>query len=337
MRRTLLLILGSAALLVPTAVSGASSSPKLTLSDVAAASSKVTVSGRIAPLSSAQRKHARAALSLTDSAGKVERFAARPRANGRFSIVHTTKLTGPATLRARLSLNGHRYGPLLTRADAVTLGDAPAGGVKLIGTFKLDPGIQQPDRSHTGTYFQMFTPGGGPPLTNSASASADKNFTTLPPGSDGGFQTFQYQPAPSPAFSPTGDSLAARIVTPQIFFGTKFGILTAPTDPQAGAPDPLPEIIDNNGQLSGQITAWAAQSNGQSFNQGTPKPDGSLPGRTTKLQGTYDEVTHRFVLTWKSLIVGGPFNSFIGSWHLEGTFEPQAKSTGPLPLLPLTP
>lgn len=43
----------------------------------------------------------------------------------------------------------------------------------------------------------------------------------------------------------------------------------------------------------------------------------------TIFSGTYDAASKRFVLTWKSLIVGGPFDSFIGSWHLEGTFEPK--------------
>lgn len=34
-------------------------------------------------------------------------------------------------------------------------------------------------------------------------------------------------------------------------------------------------------------------------------------------------IARHFVLTWKSLIVSGPFNLFTGAWHLEGTFVPQ--------------
>ena len=74
--------------------------------------------------------------------------------------------------------------------------------------------------------------------------------------------------------------------------------------------------------LSGQVTAWAAQWNGDSFNQGSPKPDGSLPKPTTKLTGTYNPTTRAFTLVWTSLIVGGPFNGFAGYWHLAGTFVP---------------
>ena len=48
----------------------------------------------------------------------------------------------------------------------------------------------------------------------------------------------------------------------------------------------------------------------------------SLPGATTVLSGTYDATTGAFTLTWKSLIVGGPFNGFIGLWHLVGHFVP---------------
>ena len=81
-------------------------------------------------------------------------------------------------------------------------------------------------------------------------------------------------------------------------------------------------ILNDGGRLSGQVTPWAAQWNGNSFNQGTPKPDGSVPGSTTLLSGTYDAATRRYVLNWKSLIVSGPFDSFTGSWHLTGTFTP---------------
>jgi hypothetical protein len=42
------------------------------------------------------------------------------------------------------------------------------------------------------------------------------------------------------------------------------------------------------------------------------------------VSGTYDAATGHFVLQWKSLIVGGPFDRFTGSWHLEGTFVPAA-------------
>jgi hypothetical protein len=66
----------------------------------------------------------------------------------------------------------------------------------------------------------------------------------------------------------------------------------------------------------------------QSFNQGTPKPDGTLPSPTTPLSGTYDPATRQFTLQWKSLIVGGPFNGFTGLWRLGGTFVPSQSAGG---------
>jgi hypothetical protein len=64
---------------------------------------------------------------------------------------------------------------------------------------------------------------------------------------------------------------------PVPFFGVNFSVVTAQTDPQLGTRDPLLVITARGGTLTGQITAWAAQWNGQSFNRGTPKPDGTLP------------------------------------------------------------
>jgi hypothetical protein len=181
-----------------------------------------------------------------------------------------------------------------------------------------------------------LTAGGGP-LANLSSPAPNKNYTPLTPGTAGGFTTTAYQPSPSPAFSggTWGNALAREIIEPVPFYLIDFSVETSATDAQTGMPDPLPKIVDTAGTLSGQITAWVAQWNGQSFNQGTPKPNGTLPAPTTPVTGTYDAATHRFTLTWKSLIVGGPFNGFTGSWHLAGTYVPAASSSGislPLPL-----
>lgn len=305
--------------------SGLAATPTLKVSSVSASGSAVTVKGTVGKLAKAKRSSARVTLTLTDAGGAVERFTARVSRTAAFRATRTTKLTGALTLRGRLTVSGRKVGALLVRSGAVTVGAAPTAGEgeKLIGTFKLDPGIRRPDGTHVGTYFQMLTPNGRTPLKNADSGSTDKNFSTLPPGVDGGLRTFEYQAPPVPAFS-AGNALANRIVDPQKFFSYRFSIVTAATDLQTGLPVPLPEIVHRDGRLGGQITAWAAQWNDQNFNQGTPKPDGSLPGATTPLSGTYDAATRRFVLTWKSLIVGGPFDSFIGSWHLEGTFEPRA-------------
>jgi hypothetical protein len=205
---------------------------------------------------------------------------------------------------------------------------APAQGTPLVGLFRLDAGAQSASGAISGTYFQMLGGASEEPVSNGNSTALDKNYTLLRPGTDGGPRTDVYQPAPSPAFDgtvdgrPTGNALASRIVQPQSFLNVNFSITTEATDAQTGQADPLLRIAVQDGKLTGQTTAWVAQWNGLSFNQGSPKPDGTAPGHTEPVTGTYDAASGHFVLQWKSLIVGGPFDGFTGSWHLEGTFVP---------------
>jgi hypothetical protein len=171
----------------------------------------------------------------------------------------------------------------------------------------------------------MIQPGGtienGKFFSNPDSTCADKSFTVERPGSDGGLVTGSFQPSPTKSFDANGNALAARIVAPDSFTAIKFAISTNSTDPQTGKKVEAPRIVVQDGKLSGQLSAWSAAWNNLYFNQGSPKPDGSSPGLTTPVTGTYDESTHKFVLTWASQIVGGPFNGFAGYWHLEGTFH----------------
>ncbi|MBV8981898.1 MAG: hypothetical protein JO086_13420 [Acidimicrobiia bacterium] len=203
---------------------------------------------------------------------------------------------------------------------------AQAAGTNLVGTFALTPGTCQSGGA-TGTYFRMVQPSGtvanGPFVSNGDSTCADKTYTLLAPGSDGGVVTGGYQPAPSPAFDAQGNSLATRITVPAVFFGVRFGLSTDPNDRQTGAAvPPLAIQADSAGKLTGDVRAWEATWNKQNFNQGSPKPDGSTPKLTTPAHGTYDAATGAFELEWTSTIVGGPFNEFTGSWHLTGTFRP---------------
>jgi hypothetical protein len=211
-------------------------------------------------------------------------------------------------------------------------GPTPAG-LPLLGTFKLDAGAAPNGQSPSGSYFEMLQSNGSP-LSNLSSPAPNKDYTPLSPGTDGGLRTDVYQPAPNPAFSggSSGNALADGIIQPVPFYLVNFSTETSSADAQVGNPDPLPSILNDNGRLSGQLTAWVAQWNGQSFNQGTPKPDGSVPPPTTPLTGTYDASSHKFTLVWRSLIVGGPFNGFTGLWHLSGTFVPVASPSGLLPL-----
>ncbi len=200
-----------------------------------------------------------------------------------------------------------------------------AGGEDLKGLFRLDAASCESGAA-SGTYFRMIQPGGrpdGPFIENNSSACADKTYTDLQPGKDGGLSTVAHQPHPDPAFDPSGNGVNDRITLPKGFFGRNFSTATNPTDPQTSAAAPVPTVThDGAGNLSGNMSAFAAAYGGQHFNQGSPKPDGSSPGLTSGPTGTYDAATKRFALEWSSTIVGGPFNNFTGKWHFEGTFEP---------------
>jgi hypothetical protein len=202
---------------------------------------------------------------------------------------------------------------------------ATAKAEPLIGTFKLTAGSCA-TATPSGSYFRMIYPGGsvasGKFFTNPDSLCADKSYTTVVPGTQGGFTTGKYQANPVPPFSATGSALASSIIQPQGFTAINFSIATNKTDPQSGKTVPPISITNKGGTLSGQTQAWSASWNKLYFNQGSPKPGGALPGLTKYLTGTYDASTRAFVVTWTSQVVGGPFNGFTGSWHLTGTFVP---------------
>ena len=202
-----------------------------------------------------------------------------------------------------------------------------AGGQSLKGLFRLDP-ASCGSGAVKGSYFRMIQPGGGPDgpfIENNTSACGDKTYTDLAPGRDGGLSTMGYQPQPNPPFDASNGGVNDKITMPKEFFGARFATATNPKDPQTGKDVPAPSIThDGKGQLSGDLRAFAAAYQGQHFNQGAPKPDGSTPGLTGRPSGIFDAATKRFTVEWTSTIVGGPFNNFTGKWHFEGTFEPGA-------------
>jgi hypothetical protein len=213
-------------------------------------------------------------------------------------------------------------GSVLSLVSAVP---AHAATTPLNGLFRLTAGAQSGAGAATGSYFRMIQPGGtlaaGPFLANADSAATDKTYTLFTPGTDGGLISGIYQPQPATGFDSGGNSLSGRLIVPTAFFGVKFGISTNATDLQTGGTTALPTIsVNESGQLSGDLRALDASWNNQQFNQGSPKPDGSHPGLTADLTGTYNSSTRAFSIDWSSLIVGGPFNGFTGKWHLEGTF-----------------
>jgi hypothetical protein len=162
----------------------------------------------------------------------------------------------------------------------------------------------------------------GPWVSNNDSTCADKSYTDLAPGKDGGLSTTGFQTQPSAPFDATGSGTNDQITQPKGFFGAKFATATNEKDPQTGGSSKVPEVVyDGAGKLSGNLSAFAAAWNNQHFNQGAPKPDGSKPGLTSGPDGTFDPTTKKFTIEWMTTIVGGPFNNFTGKWHLEGVYE----------------
>lgn len=201
-----------------------------------------------------------------------------------------------------------------------------SGNGELVGTFAVDAGVCDAGGFSSGSYLKLVLPDGtvsdGPFFENPDSGCDDKTFTTVSPGADGGLVTGSYQPAPDPAFDADGNSLADAVIEPTPFTAIAFSISTNEVDPQLDEEVDAPAISVSDGELSGQVSAVVASWNNEFFNQGSPKPDGSAPGLTAPVTGTYDEATGAYVLEWSSQIVGGPFNDFTGIWHLEGTFTP---------------
>jgi len=232
--------------------------------------------------------------------------------------------------------------------------DSTVGDGDLVGVFRFTAGAEK-DGKVTGTWFRMLQPGGtvdkGPYMENRNSPADGGRATVLAPGGSGGLRTGGYQSEPSPSFGANGDSFADSIIEPTKFFGVRFGVSTNQTDPQTKTQLPPPTVTLHDGKLVADLSSWAASWNGQEFNQGAPKPVSSTaaaaPGaakagrawdwvsnkwfdvppnaavKGEKATGTLGKDNH-FVLTWTSLIVGGPFNGFTGIWHLEGVFEPSA-------------
>jgi hypothetical protein len=201
---------------------------------------------------------------------------------------------------------------------------ARTAGIPLVGLFRINAGSYANGKA-SGSHIRLVLPNGsvenGPYFPNPNSKGG--TYTLIAPGTDGGLRTGSYQQPPTPDFSASGDALANRIMAPQRFAFILYSASTSPKDPQTGLDVPAPSIeVSADGKLSGKLQALSAEWNKGYFNQGSPKPDGSSPGLTSPVTGTYNADTKAYTLDWTSQVVGGPFNSFSGHWHLEGTFEP---------------
>lgn len=245
---------------------------------------------------------------------------------------------------------------VLVMAGTVACGSGePAAATPLTGLLALEPGSIDGSKL-SGTWFKMVQPGGnpqdGPFMPNADSPVPQGVATLLSPGTDGGLILGDFQGEPVPAFDESnGYSLAGRVTQPTKFFNIEFGISTNKIDPQTQRELTAPTATIAGDVLSVDLSAWAASWNRQEFNQGAPKPkpreeaqipgeqrakqvwrfvagrwvgSDSVDGESPRATGTYDSKTKKFTLDWTSLIVGGPFNSFTGVWHLEGVVKERA-------------
>jgi hypothetical protein len=236
----------------------------------------------------------------------------------------STTAAGTAAVHKKKTKKGAKKKKARKKKKAPVPAAPATAAAPLVGLFRFAPGAYSGGVA-TGSYIRLVLAGGtkeqGPFFPNPSSRAT--TYTLLRPGTDGGLRTGTYQPAPSPPFSGSGDALASRIIAPQRFALIQYSAQTSPKDPQTGADVPAPSIsVSPDGKLSGQLQAFAAQWNKQSFNVGSPKPDGSFPGLTSPVTGTYNSDTKAYTLEWTSQIVGGAFNNFSAFWHFEGTFEP---------------
>lgn len=178
--------------------------------------------------------------------------------------------------------------------------------------------------------FCLSVPSDSSPLNNLWTIEAGSRFnmigvgiTSLSSGTDGGLLPGIYQPDPAPT-TPVNDTTGSwRIIDPQrfMFYGVPVYVSTNSVDPADGLTIyPPPTINDNGtGSLTADLSSWDCLWHGTHFNQGAPK-DNSVTGDSDNLApaGTYDSVTGTYVLSWSSLITGGPFNGFTGQWDLTG-------------------
>src|SRR5688500_940074 len=95
-------------------------------------------------------------------------------------------------------------------------GGGGGGAGELTGAVAVVAGECAADGTRSGSFFRMGQAGGtladGPVVANADSPCADKTWTPLRPGADGGLVAGQYQPHDDPAFDATGNGTAAGLL-----------------------------------------------------------------------------------------------------------------------------
>ena len=204
---------------------------------------------------------------------------------------------------------------------------------ELEGVFGVDPGMCGDFGPESGSWFRMIEPGGnsleGPFVTNFDSMCPDQGYSLLSPGTIG-FRTGKYQKHPRPAFDAATNGLANEIVGPTRFYSVNFALSSeeiSPVTAKSLLPPKFMAINESSNEDSEDWTLMAAlQSlfiswNGEYFEQGAPHPEG-FTGATTSPRGSINIKTGHYNLNWKSQVSSGPFEGYVGEWHLEGVFIP---------------
>jgi hypothetical protein len=224
----------------------------------------------------------------------------------------------------------------LVAASVVTSGCSGGGssgaGKVLVGTFRLDAGsCTTATALPTGSYLEVIDAADAKEVSNPQSTCANRDFTLLTPGTDGGVVTGKFQPNPTPTFDGHGNSLAGAIVAPALFQGVKLGMATDADDEQDGPSGP-PAFAPPSAVLSGSTLNLDLRSLNVTY--------GGSPGTTCATasgvgcwnlgskgaSGTYDASTRHFSVGW---FVGETFTPAGDSLtvHLEGTFVPAGGSS----------
>lgn len=152
-----------------------------------------------------------------------------------------------------------------------------------------------------GSYFRMLFPGGRAYFKNPDSKARNKTFTFLSAGSRGGLVLGSFQGQPRRGFDSRGNSRAGSIIRPTSFAGIRFGLATFANR------GPRPSLSLSGTTIRGQNRSLTAAWNKQYFSQGS-----------SAVRGSYNRRTHKYVISWRSRISGGPFNGFTGVWRLVG-------------------
>lgn len=207
------------------------------------------------------------------------------------------------------------------------LGTAAAQASAITGTMLINPGIYSASGAYvSGSYFSFSSAGAGVALV--PTVSPDPGGIVL-----GTYQNFVLNPnVPHPYnWNGTGGSAGTgygttpttlgTIIQPFDFYGTLTYVGTNPVSYQSGNSFAAPtadisNCVGTSCTLSVDLSSWEVMWNGSAFQQG-PRPVNTGP--FVPAVGTYDTATHAYSLTWTSQISGGPFNSVIGHWHLDGT------------------